>query len=52
MDIRFMYIESISRSKDLSLSGKLVYPLCDELYVQWPKLSQKYPKAVFAGYVT
>ncbi|NJN38130.1 MAG: UDP-N-acetylglucosamine--LPS N-acetylglucosamine transferase [Acaryochloridaceae cyanobacterium CSU_3_4] len=52
LNIRFMYIESISRSNDLSLSGKLVYLLCDELYVQWPKLSQKYPKAVFAGYVT
>lgn len=47
----FIFIESLSRSSELSLSGKLVYPLCDELYVQWPSLSQQYSKAVFAGHV-
>lgn len=49
--IRFIYIESISRSQDLSISGKLVYPLSDSFYVQWPNLAQKYRKAVFKGYV-
>lgn len=48
---RFIYIESISRSKELSLTGKLVYPLSDEFYVQWSQLCQKYPKAIFKGYV-
>lgn len=48
---RFVYIESISRSQDLSLSGKIVYRFCDDFYVQWPSLSDKYPKAVFRGYV-
>ncbi|MEO1349017.1 MAG: PssD/Cps14F family polysaccharide biosynthesis glycosyltransferase [Cyanobacteria bacterium J06635_15] len=47
----FTFIESLSRSKELSLSGKLIYPICNELYVQWPSLSQKYDKAVFAGHV-
>jgi UDP-N-acetylglucosamine:LPS N-acetylglucosamine transferase len=51
LGIRFIYIESISRSKELSLSGKLVYRLCDEFYVQSPSLCQKYPKATFKGYV-
>jgi beta-1,4-N-acetylglucosaminyltransferase len=48
--VRFIYVESISRSMDLSLSGKLIYPLCDELYVQWPHLCTKYSKATFRGY--
>lgn len=48
---KFIFIESLSRSTTLSLSGKLVYPLCDEMYVQWPNLSKQYPKAVFAGYI-
>ena len=48
---RFIFIENFSTATDLSLPGKLVYPLCDELYVQQPSLSQKYAKAVFAGYV-
>ena len=48
---RFAYIESISRSVELSLSGKLIYPLCSEFYVQWPHLCDKYPKATFGGHV-
>lgn len=47
---RFVYVESISRSEELSLSGKLVYRLSDEFYVQWPNLCRKYPKAIFKGY--
>jgi beta-1,4-N-acetylglucosaminyltransferase len=47
---KFIYIESISRSEELSLSGKLVYPLSDEFYVQWQDLCSKYPKAIFKGY--
>jgi len=47
---RFVYVESISRSEELSLSGKLVYKLSDEFYVQWPNLCRKYPKAIFKGY--
>ena len=48
---KFIYIESISRSVDLSLSGKLVYYLADEFYVQHPGLCQKYRTAKFKGYV-
>lgn len=48
---RFIFIESLSRASELSLAGKLVYPMCDELYVQWPSLSERYEKAVFAGHV-
>lgn len=51
LGIRFAYVESISRSKKLSLSGQLVYLVGDEFYVQWPDLCRKYPKAIFRGYV-
>ncbi len=51
LGIRFIYVESISRSNELSLSGKLVYPLCSEFYVQWPTLCEKYRRATFKGYV-
>jgi UDP-N-acetylglucosamine:LPS N-acetylglucosamine transferase len=50
--IRFIYIESISRAKELSISGRLVYLISDEFYVQWPELCKKYPKAVFKGYAS
>jgi beta-1,4-N-acetylglucosaminyltransferase len=49
--IKFVFVESISRSQELSVSGKLVYSLCNELYVQSPNLCAKYPKAIFKGYV-
>lgn len=52
LGLRFAYVESISRSKELSLSGRLVYPMCDEFYVQWPYLCKKYPKAAFKGYAS
>ena len=49
---KFIYIESISRSNDLSISGKFVYHIANEFYVQWPQLTTKYPKVVFQGRVT
>ncbi|SRR5579883_2237845 len=50
LGVRVVYIESISRFKELSLSGRLVYLIADEFYVQWPELCAKYPKAQFKGY--
>ena len=49
--VNFMFIECLSRSTELSLTGKLVYPMCDELYVQWPNLTKQYRKAVFTGQI-
>ncbi len=51
LHIPYIYIESISRSQDLSLTGKIVYPFCDTFYVQWPQLTRKYPQAVYEGIV-
>ena len=51
LGIKFVFIESISRSQELSLSGKIVYRVSDEFYVQWPTLVEKYPKALYRGYV-
>lgn len=52
LGIRFLFIESISRSEELSISGKVVYPLAHEFYVQWPQLCRRYPKAIFQGTAT
>ncbi len=49
--IKTVFIESISRSGDLSLSGKLVYYLVDEFYVQWPECVERYPRAQYKGIV-
>ena len=49
--IKTAFIESISRASDLSLSGKLVYSLVDEFYVQWPECTERYRKAQYKGVV-
>ncbi len=51
LGIKCIYIESISRSEVLSLSGRLVYQLVDEFYVQWPDITTRYDKAIYAGIV-
>ncbi|NEQ52045.1 MAG: hypothetical protein F6K11_18210, partial [Leptolyngbya sp. SIO3F4] len=38
-------------SSDLSLSGKLVYLLASDFYIQWPSLCKRYSKALFRGIV-
>jgi len=49
LNIKTLYLESITRSEELSLSGRLVYPFVDKLLVQWPQLSEKYKKTEFHG---
>ncbi|KAM7500642.1 hypothetical protein LguiA_025056 [Lonicera macranthoides] len=45
------YVESIARVRRLSLSGLLLYKLrmADQLFIQWPQLHKKYPRAHYVG---
>ena len=49
--IKTVYVESLTRINQLSLSAFLVYPVVDHLIVQWPELARKYKKAKFMGQV-
>jgi beta-1,4-N-acetylglucosaminyltransferase len=40
-----VFIESITRVNQLSLSARLVLPFLDTLYVHWPQLRTHYPQA-------
>jgi UDP-N-acetylglucosamine:LPS N-acetylglucosamine transferase len=51
LGIKTVFVESISRSTDLSMTGKLVQNLVDEIYVQWPECTKLYPKAQYKGIV-
>lgn len=48
---KVIYIESLARIKDISLTGRLVYPISDLFLVQWEELLNKYPKAEYWGNV-
>lgn len=37
LGVRLVYVESLTRTEELSLSGKLVRPLADAFFVQWPE---------------
>ena len=49
MGIQVIYVESYTRLKDLSLTGRILYPFADLFLVQWQQRPRKYPKAVYGG---
>lgn len=51
MGLQTVYIESLARITDLSLTGRLVYPVAHDFFVQWPELARRYPRARFKGQV-
>jgi len=51
LKIKTIFIETLSRVEDLSLSGRLVYPVADVFLSQWPELTAKRRKIEFHGQV-
>jgi UDP-N-acetylglucosamine:LPS N-acetylglucosamine transferase len=45
---RLVYVESMTRTEGLSLTGRLVYPLANAFFVQWPETTRR-RRARFAG---
>ena len=46
---KIVFIESLCRIDELSVSAKILYPIVDLLLVQWQSLQKKYPKARYEG---
>ena len=49
--VKVVYIESFTRIERPSLSCRLVAPIADRVYGQWPELTSAIPKARYAGNV-
>lgn len=47
---RLIYVESFTRVRRLSLSGRLVYLLADAFFIQWPRTTAP-RRALYAGSV-
>jgi UDP-N-acetylglucosamine:LPS N-acetylglucosamine transferase len=47
--IPVFYVESFTRIEGLSLSGRMIAPVAERLYVQWPEALPNVPGARFAG---
>lgn len=39
--LRTVYVESVTRTESLSLSGRLVYPAANDFFVQWPSSTRR-----------
>jgi beta-1,4-N-acetylglucosaminyltransferase len=48
---RVVYIESLARIDSPSLSCRLLRPVAERIYVQWPELAETYDHARYAGTV-
>lgn len=46
---KIIYIESLARVKELSLTGFLILPISDRILVQWEPLSKKYRRCEYYG---
>lgn len=51
LGMKTVYVESVTRIRDLSLSGKLIYHFVHLFFVQWAELAARYPKSVYGGRV-
>lgn len=48
-DTKIIYIESLAKTKSLSMTGNNVYKIADKFYVQWKSLAKIYDKAEYIG---
>jgi beta-1,4-N-acetylglucosaminyltransferase len=48
---RVIYVESLSRIDRASMSLRLISPIADRIYGQWPEFAEAVPGARFAGSV-
>ena len=49
LGIRLVYVESLTRTESISLSGRLVYPLADRFFAQWPEAAGRLRRAEYSG---
>lgn len=51
LGMRVVYVESFTRIDGPSLSCRLIAPVADRVYAQWPELPHAYPRARYVGNV-
>lgn len=49
LGVRIIFVETGSRVKALSLTGRIMYRWADLFFVQWPQLKEDLPRAIYAG---
>lgn len=49
LGVRLVYVESLTRTESISLSGRLLYPFADRFFAQWPEAANRLKRAEYAG---
>ncbi|MNC82123.1 Oligosaccharide biosynthesis protein Alg14 like protein [compost metagenome] len=49
MGAKLVYVESYAKIYSPTLTGRLIYKIADEFYIQWETLQEAYPKAKYRG---
>jgi UDP-N-acetylglucosamine:LPS N-acetylglucosamine transferase len=49
LGVRVIFVETGSRVRRLSLTGRLMRPLAHLFFVQWPQLREQHPAGIYAG---
>ena len=49
LGIESIYVESLARVEELSLTGRLVYRMASHFFVQWPELAERRRKCRYVG---
>jgi beta-1,4-N-acetylglucosaminyltransferase len=48
---KIVYVESLSRVANPSLTCRLIAPVAERIYVQWPELAESLPRSRYVGTV-
>lgn len=46
---KVIYIESFAKISTPTMTGKLIYKIADQFYVQWEPMKKIFPKAIYLG---
>jgi UDP-N-acetylglucosamine:LPS N-acetylglucosamine transferase len=48
---RVVFVESLTRIDGPSMSCRMIAPVAERVYVQWPELAERYSRAIYRGAV-
>lgn len=48
---KIIYIETFANISTKTITGKLLYPICDKFIVQWESMLKLYPDATYGGWI-
>ncbi|WP_258922023.1 PssD/Cps14F family polysaccharide biosynthesis glycosyltransferase [Heyndrickxia faecalis] len=46
---KIIFIESFSKTRTPTITGRIIYKFADYFFIQWPTMQKIYPKAIYKG---